>query len=504
MITTEILRGGGMVNRIFYLVLFIITNIVIFIGIIHRIITDLFGDVTIDQIIFNMQGEGGAIDESVYGVIILWIVVFFFIFIINLIVFFKFVWIGNNSRVAMSNGRMDIFQIKNFIVDNFVRFIYIFCCIVGMFLIFNHIEKKYDVISWVNKEKSDFIENNYKVSDITFKEKRNLILVFLESMEKGYANAEIFDKNLIPNLQQLARNNTTFNGHKVTVGSSWTQAAHVNMLMGLPLLFTPNQTFSGSFMAGAPSVMDVLSKHGYKIYSLFGASGRFADMTNFFASHSVEKVWERDYFDAQGYNTPENKGTVWGYKDSFVYDKMLDLYKELRASGEPFCIIMRTVDTHFPHGFVEKEEREFGDIRDAFVTADRMSVDFLNKITALGIENTTIVFIGDHLWMKIPGINFTDVLMPKLKNRQIYNVFINSSVKNENGESYRSYAAFDMAPTILESVGAKLEGRRFGLGTSLFSKQKTLLEQYGTSYINSEFKKHSSFYGRLVGKVLDQ
>lgn len=182
---------------------------------------------------------------------------------------------------------------------------------------------------------------------------------------------------------------------------------------------------------------------------------------------------------------------------------MLNLYQQLNSSNEPFCLIMRTVDTHFPHGFVEKKDREFGDIRDTFVQANRMSVEFLEKIKAIGSENTTIVFIGDHLWMDTPGTRFTDVMMPNLRDRQIYNVFINSSVKKEHQERYRGYAAFDMAPTILESIGAKLEGRRFGLGTSLFSKEKTLVERYGIAHINEELKKHSSFYGRFVSGTLD-
>jgi phosphoglycerol transferase len=100
--------------------------------------------------------------------------------------------------------------------------------------------------------------------------------------------------------------------------------------------------------------------------------------------------------------------------------------------------------------------------------------------------------------MDTPGINFTDILMPQLKDRQIYNVFINSCVKKESLERYRGYAVFDMAPTILESIGAKLEGRQFGLGTSLFSKKKTLVEKYGISHINNELKKRSEFYEDLI------
>jgi phosphoglycerol transferase len=54
-----------------------------------------------------------------------------------------------------------------------------------------------------------------------------------------------------------------------------------------------------------------------------------------------------------------------------------------------------------------------------------------------------------------------------------------------------------MAPTILEAIGADLKDGRFALGTSLFSKEKTLLEKYGAAYVNGELAKKSSFYQGL-------
>ena len=50
---------------------------------------------------------------------------------------------------------------------------------------------------------------------------------------------------------------------------------------------------------------------------------------------------------------------------------------------------------------------------------------------------------------------------------------------------------------LLESIGARLEGHRFGLGTSLFSEEKTLCESYGASLLNEEFQKRQPFYQTL-------
>jgi len=51
-----------------------------------------------------------------------------------------------------------------------------------------------------------------------------------------------------------------------------------------------------------------------------------------------------------------------------------------------------------------------------------------------------------------------------------------------------------MAPTILESIGVKLPERRFGIGSSLFSAQPTLLEKYSVEKYKAEINKRSKLY----------
>ena len=68
-------------------------------------------------------------------------------------------------------------------------------------------------------EVSTFIADNYvdpRSVEITFPEqKRNLIYIFLESMETTYADTEnggTFEKNVIPELTTLAQENEDFSG----------------------------------------------------------------------------------------------------------------------------------------------------------------------------------------------------------------------------------------------------------------------------------------------------
>ena len=52
----------------------------------------------------------------------------------------------------------------------------------------------------------------------------------------------------------------------------------------------------------------------------------------------------------------------------------------------------------------------------------------------------------------------------------------------------------DYFPTILASIGVKIEGERLGLGTNLFSDEQTLIEKYGYDEVNSNLSKYSKFY----------
>lgn len=118
-----------------------------------------------------------------------------------------------------------------------------------------------------------------------------------------------------------------------------------------------------------------------------------------------------------------------------------------------------------------------------------MIYDFINWIKEQDFyENTTIIISGDHYTMQ--G-NITDYLIDT--KRTIYNAFINANIENNNTKN-GLFNSFDMLPTTLASLGVKIEGDKLGLGTNLFSNEKTLLEELGIEYLNNELEKKSNYY----------
>ena len=108
-----------------------------------------------------------------------------------------------------------------------------------------------DVGSYVQVQdtESDFIEEHYidpAEADIIFpEEKKNLIYIFLESMEVTYAdeaNGGAFEENVIRELTDIAQENEDFsgpgdelNGAFAMSGTTWTMGAMFAHTSGLPL-----------------------------------------------------------------------------------------------------------------------------------------------------------------------------------------------------------------------------------------------------------------------------
>ena len=132
---------------------------------------------------------------------------------------------------------------------------------------------------------SDLIEKEYvdpSTANIIFpEEKRNLIYIYLESMENTFSSKEnggMYRENRIPELTEIAKNNTNFShtdnlgGALDLKGTHWTIAAMVSHTAGIPLKISIGDNDYGNhstFLPGAYTLGEVLEQNGYKNYLLF-------------------------------------------------------------------------------------------------------------------------------------------------------------------------------------------------------------------------------------------
>ena len=363
------------------------------------------------------------------------------------------------------------------------------------------------------KTESHFIEDNYANPNqiqIRFPEqKRNLIYIFMESMETTYASKDVgggLDFNCIPELTQLAMENVNFSGTEQlggiypTDGSTWTMGAMVAQTSGLPLklnLRAENVSEDIEVLPKAKTIGDILGEQGYRQEIMFGSEGEFAGRKQYFEKHGGYEVLDYKYAAENGWLPSPDYRVWWGYEDEKLFEFAKVRLNELGHGQQPFNFTMLTVDTHFEDGYPCRLCQDLYGEQYANVMAcsSRQLVEFIRWIQQQPFyENTTIVLVGDHLTM---DSDFCANVSPEYQ-RGVLNIFVNAPVMAVNTKN-RIASTMDMFPTTIAALGGEIEGDRLGLGTNLFSGRPTLAEELGMDQLNAEVRKNSLFYAGLAG-----
>ena len=368
-----------------------------------------------------------------------------------------------------------------------------------------------------NSTYSEFVDNHYvdpAETVMTFPEqKRNLIYIYLESMETTYSstkNGGAFEDDYIPELAELAKENEDFSGDETALnggyslnGSTWTMGALFAQTTGLPLALPIEENSMDTqetFLPGVTALGDILENQGYNQTFMIGSDAVFGGRDLYFTDHGNYDVEDYYYFRDLG-KFPEDYWVWWGIEDAKLFEYAKERLTELGSRSEPFNFTMLTVDTHFEDGYeCEACGDEYGDNTYANVIScsSRQVSEFVRWIQQQDFyENTTIVISGDHLTMDSDFCAEAD----EGYERKVYTAYINSAVETEDPKWRREYSTFDSLPTTLASLGVEIEGNRLGLGTNLFSDEMTLVELYGTDMLTAELSKRSELLDELTSDV---
>lgn len=362
-------------------------------------------------------------------------------------------------------------------------------------------------------QRSNIFEEEYVASgnvQINFPEKkRNLIYIFLESMETTLVSKENgggWEYSIIPELEKLAQENINFSnteklGGAVSLPATWwTAAGMVAQTSGVPLKVSlpDHNLYSGfsSFLPGVYSLGEILKKEGYNLKLMVGSDAKFGGRKDYFTVHGDYEIF--DFYTAieEGKMTEEDE-VWWGYSDDDLFKWAKEEILELASEEEPFNFIMLTADTHFTDGYLSENVGDEFDTQyeNVFAYSSKSVYEFVEWIQEQEFyENTTIVIVGDHIGMQT---EFYEDHLDEGYTRTVYNTFINSAIPEANSKN-RQFSTLDIFPTVLASMGAEIEGDRLGLGTNLFSNKPTLIEKYGYDEINKEIEKRSNYYNKKL------
>lgn len=337
---------------------------------------------------------------------------------------------------------------------------------------------------YFNKNLADlYIPITLKMIKPPISEKRNLVLIYVESLETAYRDENLFNKNLLSDLDLIE--GIEFKKYEQIFGTGWTMGAIVATQCGVPL--RPSQDVikfikgdgldgntlgesSDTFLRGFICLGDILKNNGYTNVFLGGASGNFGGKHKFFKSHGYDETFGREEWSSMG----EKTMNFWGLYDDRLFELAKNKINELNSKNKLFNLTILTVDTHHPLGFLNPTckvtfpKANFENIVECNI---KLVSEFVKYIIA-NYPNTDIVVIGDHLAMKNPVYDKLESSKP----RTIYNKFIFQNKVQKNREILHHYS---ILPTILYGMGFEFKNGRLALGQSgLHSKTSPVVVEY--------------------------
>lgn len=465
------------------------------------------------QLFSPLKGTGSYIMKSymkscVYPVLLIMLFYYAAKFMTRGIMFVWEIRIGEKKMLFSSTGRY-----KN-----------VLSCIelgIVMCIICNLIWKqavKMGVIEYLEgiTESSTIFEDEYvnpKDIAVSFPEKkRNLILIYLESMESTYASVEIGGgkkEDYIPELVALARDNLYFSddedfgGAGVANGTRWTMAALLASSAGVPYklgIAGNTADMYERFLPGITSLGDILLENGYQNYFMCGSDIGFAGRKDFYLQHGDYTVIDINTAKGDGFIASSYDNGFWGMEDVKLFAYAKQKLSHISQNNAPFNFSMLTVDTHHPDGYIcdycgNEYEQQYANALACSSLQVGLFIEWVQEQP--WYKDTTIVITGDHLSMKA---DFWDDIGNY--ERKIYNCFINIPDDLHPAKvRSRNFTTLDLFPSILAAMGAKIEGDRLGLGVNLFSEKETIPERIGMDEFNRELGFYSHYYFRhfIVG-----
>ena len=315
--------------------------------------------------------------------------------------------------------------------------------------------------------------------------KRNLVVVYLESGEQTLADDQLFEKDAFLPLKDATSSAgwQSIENFQQYRGGGWTMAGLVSTQCGIPLKGSGLGGSSGNsarnvqdgdvatYLGGTTCLGDILQDNGYTNVFMGGASSTFAAKSTFLANHGYTEVLGLADWRASG-EPEESFRPDWGLSDERLManakDKVDELHAAAEETGQPFNLSVLTLDTHEPvHIYDYCTVDTENVVTSAFHCSLTQVADFVKHMEAQGyLEDTAVVIMGDHLKHMSAGDAFHEQL-DHHPNRTIFNRIW---IPGGSEEQLRpGVDQLSMYPTLLEVAGLTLKDREAGLGVSAFA-----------------------------------
>ncbi|MFY0991650.1 sulfatase-like hydrolase/transferase [Halomonas sp. C05BenzN] len=327
----------------------------------------------------------------------------------------------------------------------------------------------------------------------------NLLLLYLESIERTYADRERFG-DAYADLEALGEQGRVFEAVRQLDNTGWTMAGMIASQCGTPLMpagLLHDAQFEplGQVVPGIDCLGDLLAEQGYRLAYLGGASTAFAGKGVFYEDHGFDTILGREELRPR-LEDPEYLNN-WGLYDDSLFDFIVEEIHRLDATGDPWGVVSLTLAGHAPHGYparrcIERQGEFDGvDILYSVECSAWLARDLIERLEAEGfLENTLVVIASDHLTMRVSA-------WEALISGERDNTFMLLGPDIPLGRVRRESSMIDVFPTILEAMGFEIDDHRAGLGVSLMSPAPTMLEQHSLESVNARLREETALQQRL-------
>ncbi|MDA7963031.1 sulfatase-like hydrolase/transferase [Ruegeria sp.] len=304
-------------------------------------------------------------------------------------------------------------------------------------------------------------------AQIQMAERKNIVLLYLESVEQTYFDETQFS-GLLPGLSKLREDAIAFTDVVQYPGTSWTIGGLVSSQCGIPLLTrqggnavlekvdNPFQSFD--------CLAELLGGAGYNTAFVGGASLDFAGKGRFLRDNGYQVALGLD-------ELPTSSRHSWGMFDDELFGHARQLFDGLSKEQAPFLLTLLTLDTHHPIGTPSPSCTPYAADASTMLNAvhctDQLAWNFVEAIRSSdAADDTVVVIMSDHLVISGDVVSRFDGL-----DRRITFMLLDPARDAAVHSGPSSH--FDVGPTILEAAG--MQGVTFTFGQSLLAHPQGFL-----------------------------
>ena len=239
---------------------------------------------------------------------------------------------------------------------------------------------------------SDPLDIRRAIDNPGLEQRRNLVLVTIESLSAKYLGSFGDRRGLTPNLDAL-RDQSLFFSNFYATGTRTDRGLEAITLSMPP---TPGRSIVKRIgrESGFASLGQQLEAKGYDSVFAYGGRGYFDNMNAFFGGNGYRIVDQSSVAEDQMHFQ-----NAWGMADEDLYAQALKIADQDHAAGKPFFLQLMTTSNHRPYTYPDgRIDIPSGRGREGAVKYTDYAIgQFLDRARGKPwFNNTVFVFVADH------------------------------------------------------------------------------------------------------------